>query len=325
MVGRQFRIGSNTPIYTIQSVDSATQLTLDQNWGAATAAAQSYEIYLAYVTPPSDFDHFEAVWDPAHNWRLHLHRQQKELNIWDAQRTNSGDVYMVAHADYSTSRAGKVYDVLQVVGTGPDPAKTADSSYTGANPAVYAIEVTTGGAAETAVFQWKKDSGSYTTGVTTASTPQALSDGVSIYWPAGVTYILGDTFVVRTDSNSQPGMPRYELWPHKKAAYVYPYLYWSTPDDLEDDGAVIPANIRGDVLLEYALARAAAWPGTAEKPNPYYDLTLSARHRSESREMTRELEVGDDDVYMQDLSHIEELAWAPLPFGDSQWLQSHAV
>src|SRR3990167_9721112 len=40
MVGRQFRTGLLTPIYDIVSVQSTTQLTLNQVWGEATASAQ---------------------------------------------------------------------------------------------------------------------------------------------------------------------------------------------------------------------------------------------------------------------------------------------
>lgn len=324
MIGRQFRIGDNSPLYTIQQFNSTTSLTLDADWGAADASAQTYEIYAAYVTPPDDFKSFIAVWDPANNWRLHLHRTQAEVNVWDAQRSNHGDAYFVVAADYTSSRVGSVDPVLQVRGTGPDPSVTSNSSYKGANDAIFTVEVTTGGASGVAVYQWKKDSGSYTTGVTTAATAQALQDGISIYWPTE-TYILGDTFIVRVASQDNPGTPRYELWPHKKSSYVYPYFYERDPDDLEDGGMVVPRSIRGDVILEKALHRAALWPGTETQPNPYYDLKLADRHRAEASRMIRELEISDDETYMADLSYIEEMRMAPLPFGDSKWLQSHAV
>lgn len=322
MAGRQFRAGANSPIYTILRVDSATSLELDAVWGKATATGQTYEIYQAFVTPPADFQSFQAVWDPANNWRLHLHHTQDELNLWDAERSNNGDSYVVAARDYSRSYAGTIEDVLQVRGTGPDPV-VSPTNYTGTNNAIFTVEVTTGGATATAVFQWKKDSGSYTTAVTTSATAQALSDGVSIYWPTGETYVLGDTFVIRTEAQDQVGTPRFELYPHKKAQYVYPYLYEAELDDLEDDNAVLPGPIRGDVLLEDALSRAAMWPGTDDKPNVYYDLALAGRHERRAREMTQELEVSDDDIYLSDLSYVQAMDAAPVPWGDSAWLQKH--
>lgn len=324
MVGRQFRIGVNAPLYTISRVDSTTGFELDQPWGAASVSGRTFEIYQALVTPASDFKSFLGVWDPAKNWRLHLNFQQAELNLADAQRSNSGDSYVVAAADYAASYAGKVGSALRVRGTGPDPA-SVEGSYTGANDAIFTVEVTTGGETETAVFQWKKDSGSYTTGVTTSAAAQALQDGVSVYWPTGETYVSGDVFVVRVEAQANPGLPRYELWPHKKSAYVYPYLYESEPDDLEDSGMALPRYIRGDILLEMALAAAARWPGVDGQRNVYYDLVLARMHESRAKTMVRELEVSDDDVYLQDLSYVESLPWAPTPFGDSEWLQSHAI
>lgn len=323
MVDRQFRIGLNTPIYTIRRVDSATSLELDLVWGSATNAGQSYEIYQAYVTPPEDFVSFINVWDPANNWKLHIHFTQEEVNRADAQRANNGDAYVVAARDYSRSYAGTISDVLQVRGTGPDPV-ASPGNYTGPVDAIFTIEVTTGGATTTAVYQWKKDDGSYTTGVTTAATAQALTDGVQVYWPTGVTYVLGDTFVIRTTAVDQVGLPRYELYPHKKSVYIYPFFYESNPDDLEDDNAVVPRYIRGDVLLEHSLAKAAMYPGTNTHPNPYYDLALAGRHERRAREMTESLEVSDDETYIQDLSYMEVMPWAPLPF-DAAWLQQHEV
>jgi hypothetical protein len=183
--------------------------------------------------------------------------------------------------------------------------------------------MTTGGITGTAVFQWKKDGGAYTTGVTTTAVAQALRDGVQIYWPTGVTYVLGDTFIINATAVDQSGVPRFELWPHKKSAYVYPYFYESDPPDLEDPGATIPRYIRGDVLLEEALAKAAAWPGTEGKPNPYYDVRLASWHHTAAEKMTQELEVSDDGIYMQDLSYVQAMQMAPVPWGDSAWLQKH--
>jgi hypothetical protein len=323
MVGRQFRIGTNTPIYTIRQVDSATSLELDRVWGAASDADASYEIYQAFVTVPDDFASFIAVWDPYNNWRLHLNFSQDEINLRDVQRSSSGDAYVVAHRDYATSYAGTIGSVLQVRGTGPDPV-ASPGTYTAPVDAVFTVEVTTGGATTTAVFQWKKGSGSYTTGVTTAATAQALSDGVQIYWPTGETYVLGDTFIIQATAQDNVGLPRYELYPHKKAAYVYPYLYEADPDDLEDANATLPHYVRGDLLLEYALVKAAMWPGTDKQPNAYYDLALAGRHERRAREQTEALEVADDNIAIKDLSYTPPSGWAPLPF-DASFMQTHDI
>lgn len=100
-VNHQFRIGLQTPIYTILSVQSATQLTLTQVFGAPSTASVGYQIYNAYVTPPSDFQNFIVIIDPRFNWALALNVTQEELDIWDAQRSNLGNTsYVCASRDF---------------------------------------------------------------------------------------------------------------------------------------------------------------------------------------------------------------------------------
>lgn len=123
-----------------------------------------------------------------------------------------------------------------------------------------------------------------------------------------------------------PPLPRYEIWPHQKSQYVYPFLYISRPPDLEDTGASLPRYIRGDVLLEMALAQAARWPGPSkDAPNPYFNLALAMQHDARGLKMVQELEVQDDEVYETDLSYFSPvgLPFAPLPWGDSRWMQAH--
>lgn len=225
MIGRQFRTSIGSPMYTITAVAGATSLTLEAVWGAATAAGASYEIWQAYVTAPTDFHSFVSVWDPSKNWQLHLNVQQVAINERDAQRTNSGDAWVVSPWTYDTS---------------------------------------------------------------------------------------------------SPPLPRYELWPHQKAAYVYPFLYEARPTDLGDTNATLPRFIRGDLLLELALSMAARWPGpSTDRPNPYFSIQLAAMHDTRSERMIYELERQDEEVSVQDLSYSTGLAWAPYP--DAAWLQKHAI
>src|SRR5574341_415224 len=50
MVGRQFRIGFSNPIYTIDAVNSATELILDLPWGGKTTAGVAYIIFQNIVS-----------------------------------------------------------------------------------------------------------------------------------------------------------------------------------------------------------------------------------------------------------------------------------
>ena len=227
MVGRQFRIGTGTPIYTISAYTSATSITLDSVWGGSTVSGSAYSIYQCYFTPATDFHSFISVFDPAMNWQLWLNVQQEELNLWDAQRANMGQSYVVSAYDYGS----------------------------------------------------------------------------------GI-------------------IPRYEIWPHQQAQYVFPYIYEARAQDLDESGAVLPSFIRGDVLLEMALAEAARWPGpSADKPNPYKDLNLAILHERRAEKMITEMETQDDATYEADVTFTYPAMgwpWAS-PLGDSAYLQSHAL
>jgi hypothetical protein len=333
LVGSQFRIGLVAPIYTVLSVTSATQLDLDSPWGGISASAQPYSIYLCFFTVPTDFHQFICLWDPAFNWQLFLDVQQSELNIWDAQRANISNAYVVSFRDYSTSQVGVVANPLQILGSGPSPSSAG--TYTGPVNAVFTVQVTLGGAAGTATYQWKKNNGAFTTGVLTdaGGAAQSLQDGVQIVFPLTSVYILNDTFVISTAAISNAGLPRYELWPHQQAQHVYPFLYESRPVDLNDPNAVIPRYIPGDILMEMALEDVCLWPGASQdKPNPYYNLAQARYHHTRLSNDRADgfidtLERQDDEVWQQTLTYMyPQIAWAmATPLADSAFLQSHSV
>lgn len=322
-VGQQFRIGTQAPIYTILSVINGTTLDLDQPWGYDSLSAQGYEIYTAYGSVPADFHALVSVIDQRFNWQLNLNLDQNFLDRVDAQRSNPGNPYCVVPRDYTTSKLGTVDTPLQVLGTGPGPSSSG--SYSAPSDSIFTVECTTGGASGTAQFRWKKDSGSYTSAVVTDENGQSLQDGVNVFWPTALTYVLGDIWVIRCLASNSPGVPRYELWPHQKAQAVYPFLYETRPVDLDVSGSVIPQHIRGDVLLDMALAEAARWPGpSADKPNPFFSLPSAAMHDKRVEQMIAEMERQDDEVYEQDATYQwRSFGFAQGPWGDADWLQKH--
>lgn len=328
-LGRQFRIGTTNVIYTIAAVDSATQLELDQVWGGSTASAQTYQIYQCYFTVPSDFQSFISVYDPNFSWQLALDFTQNILNAADAQRANTGNAYLVAWRDYSTSSIGIVSQPTQVTGTGNSPGSTG--TFTGPSNALFTVQVTTAGVPGTAVFKWKKDAGSFTTGVTTdaSGSAQDLQDGVQVYFPTGVSYTLNDVWVIRATAGANAGLPRYEIWPHQTAQYVYPFLYWKRPPDISASGVVVPYSIDSNMILEMALAKAASWPGpSADKANPYYRLELADRHERKAQQLLAQAQVKDAEIFMSDVGYQEAAAmpFAPIPaLGDSNWLVAHDI
>jgi hypothetical protein len=118
----------------------------------------------------------------------------------------------------------------------------------------------------------------------------------------------------------------YELWPHQKSSYVLPYLYISRPPDLSDAGASLPRYIRGDVLLEFALAQAARWPGpTADERSPYFNLTLAMQHDARAMVMLNDMARTDDEAMSNDVSYmsLSAMPFASIPLGDARFLQSH--
>lgn len=329
LVGQQFRVGVVSPIYTIVSVNSSTSLTIDLPWGAGNLSNTSYQIYLAYATPPEDFQSLVTVWDPNYNWQLYLNVQQQEINAFDAQRANTGPAsYLVSARDYSSVYQGIIGAVTSAFSTGASPVSTSQGSgYVGVNSVVYNIQVTGTGISGVATFKWNVSGGSSTTGVVTSDTPQDLNNGVQVYWPDGVTYNSGDTFTISCQAVINGGLPRYEFWPHKQSQYVFPFLYEQIPPDLGDPGATLPRYIRGDVLLEMSLEQAAQWTGLQDKPNPYFNLNLAQRHHDKAEQMIYELERQDDETSEMDAKYelYTNLPFAPWPFGDSSWIQSHAI
>jgi len=121
-------------------------------------------------------------------------------------------------------------------------------------------------------------------------------------------------------------LPAYEIWPHQKSEYVYPYLYESRATDLEDASAQLPFYIRGDVILEMALAEAARYPGTKSQPNAYHNLKLADFHTVKAEREIARLELQDDNVYVDDVSYQQavNMPYAPLPWMDANWMQDHA-
>lgn len=327
MIGRQFRVGVNAPIYTINAFYSATSLGLDQVWGGSSISGAGYQIYQCFFPVPVDFHAFQCLWDPAMNWRLWLNIQQDELNMVDAQRANTGQSYLISFRDYTTAYQGTIAPAVQIVGSGAVPIP--GGTYTGVANALFTIQITTAGQSGTAVFEWKKNSAAFTTNVTTDGNgyAQALSDGLSVSFPTGQTYNLNDMFVISCQSISSVGVPRYELWPHRTSAYVFPFLYECRAADLQDPGATLPRYIRGDVLLEMALAEAAGWPGAdVNSPNVYFNPVTMQRHSRRADNMVAELERQDDETSEIDLTYpAMGLPLAPYPLGDAHWLQSHAI
>ena len=327
-VGAQFRGGaipSAFPTYTILAVLSPTSILLDNPWAGASTSDLQYQIFQCYFPVPSDFKSFESLTNPTNSYKIWTQLTQADLDLMDPQRVTSGVVYGAALFDYTQNYQGEIGSVLQVGGTGASPVSTTSQGYSFPVASTYVVQITTGGTVGSVVFEWKQDSGSYTTGVAVPdSSPIDLSNGVQVYFPAG-TYVTGDIFIINCTAEATPSVPRYELWPRPiNAFYVLPYLYIKLLPELTDSQPQLPPFVaqRGDVLIEMALEKCAQFPGTATTPNPYYNLALAREHAAKAAMLIQELEKYDDNTGSQDITY-QNLPYAG-PFFDGSWMQTHA-
>ena len=87
--GRQFRVGTY-PIYTVLSVDSATQITLDRPYEGQTSGTVQGHILDAYTTLPANFENFLAIVDPTYQRLVPWWATWMELDRIDPIRQAGG-------------------------------------------------------------------------------------------------------------------------------------------------------------------------------------------------------------------------------------------
>jgi hypothetical protein len=331
LIGRQFRAGINSPVYTIVDVNSNTSLVLDQPMGNISASNLGYQIFLAFLTPPVDCQDLISVRDIFSNVRLTLHVNQEQLDSWDAQRASSGTPYCLADFRYGTNPSlGSVSPAVLAVGTQGDSLPVLSGVYTGRTDSIFVITIATGGVTGTATFNWAKDNGTVNAGIISTSDPQELQEGVLIQFPAdtGQVYVQNDVIVCKVRPGLVAGTPQYELWPYGFSSRVYPFLYDKRFPDIDDPNGIVPPFIDGDVLVKGALADLCRWRGTETRSNPMYGLDNAMSFEKEFQAKVAELEREDDEVYLVDVRYQIEsmtaLDLAPFPYG-ANWAQSHGV
>jgi hypothetical protein len=324
VIGRQFRIGTTAPIYTIIAWNSATSLTLNLPFGGVTAGPVGYQIFQAYITPtPTDFQDFISVRDVQMNWRLNLHVPQEYIDTVDAQRAWSGTPYCLADLQYNDTSdpVGSVGSVAQVNGNGAIPVSSG--LYTGSTQSVYTIIVNTDGVTGTADYYWRKDNGTTEGPIATFEAATELDEGVYIQWPTGQTYLAGNIFVIAVQPGFRSTMPMYELWPYQMSQRVYPYLYDRRFPDLDDPNGQVPRYIDPDVLVKGALADVFRWPGPDnDNKNPCYSLAVAQSYEQEFQLKVAEMEREDDEVYENMVRYLSSMPFASFAMG-ADWMQRH--
>jgi hypothetical protein len=120
------------------------------------------------------------------------------------------DSFIEVHGD---SNGLAIEDVRELAGnfiTGAfdTPASLNDAAsggtYTGSGLHQYSVRITASGTPD--IFQWKKDTGAWTTGVSVTGTAQTLADGVTIKFAATKGHMVGTTWVVTANSSPSPSV-----------------------------------------------------------------------------------------------------------------------
>ena len=118
------------------------------------------------------------------------------------------------------------------------------------------------------------------------------------------------------------GQVQYEWWPSPISAKAFPYYYRQQAQVLADDAPLLGV-LTARVLSTGALAYCAAWPGTTDKKNPYFNLALHAKLKDEFEQECARLELRDDDQAQETWTTLPYHRWATwdLTF-DTRYLRS---
>jgi len=118
------------------------------------------------------------------------------------------------------------------------------------------------------------------------------------------------------------GQVQYEWWPGPTTAKQFPY-YYRRQAQVQQDTDPLLGVVTARVLEVGALAYCAAWPGTVEQKNPYYNLALHRSLLDEFDKQCASLELRDDDQAQESWSTLPYHRWATwdLTF-DTRYLRS---
>jgi hypothetical protein len=112
------------------------------------------------------------------------------------------------------------------------------------------------------------------------------------------------TALIATTPSTDPatlGRARYRYYPQGGAATLT--VVYHRQGDRLTDGEVFTGVLAdgAEVLVAGALAQAALWPGTGERPNPYFNAGLAQTKAAEFKVGLQQLSLRDDEQYPDDL------------------------
>lgn len=128
---------------------------------------------------------------------------------------------------------------------------------------------------------------------------------------------IGWTFAAIGYIPDSSGQPQWELYPWPTVRQAFPFLAYSQPADLADDGDAPVAFVRSDIIVLGALSDALRF----RKGSDYYDpVTAEIKERQfqvEIQKMAR----ADNDLYEKDY----QWEYWRQSVGGSEWIQAHGV
>lgn len=127
----------------------------------------------------------------------------------------------------------------------------------------------------------------------------ATQEELAILDPSRTSTASVPRLLVALGTSQQPltwGQMQYTFWPIPTAAGSLQYWAVEAPRALPDSYA-FPGLLgrRTDVLEVGALVSAAKWPGTAQQPNPYFNLGLARQLQEDFNAALLQLDLRDDD------------------------------
>jgi hypothetical protein len=107
--------------------------------------------------------------------------------------------------------------------------------------------------------------------------------------------------LIATTPDPTTGLPRYRLHPSGTAVTIT--AIYNRQGARLTDGDVFTGVLAdgAEVLVAGALAQAALWPGTGDKPNPYFNAGLAQAKATEFKVGVQTLSLRDDEQYPDDL------------------------
>jgi hypothetical protein len=115
------------------------------------------------------------------------------------------------------------------------------------------------------------------------------------------------------------GQMQYEYWPRPTAARSYPAVYNKMAERIDDTTVFSGVLAQGaEVLIDGALAQAALWPGTPDRPSPYFNPLIAREKKAAFLDGIQHLSLRDDDQTPDDLATVDWARWplADLAFND---------